>query len=104
MQPTEYDTTTLTAVPVGKLISAPGEGQMHGNADYMWEGLNRWRTLKQVFVPVVDVPIGRRCPGNARQSETRGQYMLAVTCSRVLGIEGVDQQCVMTLHRSTRLD
>jgi hypothetical protein len=46
MQPTEYDATTLAAVPVGKLIGAPGESQMHGNADYMGQRMNRWRTLK----------------------------------------------------------
>src|SRR5882757_2620787 len=101
MQATEHDAAALPAIPVGQLIGAPGKRQMDGNTHYLWKGITRGWTLKQVLVPIAKVPMRRCCASNACESEAGSEYMFAVTCPRVLGIKRIDEQRMPTPHRLT---
>ena len=65
---------------------------MDGDADDPREGVARGRTLQEVLVPVGDLPVRRRRPGDAGQGERGGQDVLAETGVGVLGVERIEQQ------------
>ena len=92
MQPAEDDLRPALAVPARQLVGPLGERQVDRDPDDLRERLPRRRTLQQVLVPVSDLPVRRRRPGDARQRQRRRQHVLAEAGVRVLGIERIDQQ------------
>ena len=95
MQSSQDNDRTPLAIPSRKFERAVRKGEMDGNADDLREGMARRMSLKQILVPVIDGPVLRRARGNARQSERRGQHVLAKAGMRVLWIEGIEQEGVM---------
>src|SRR3981081_934130 len=62
----------------------------------------KWRApVEQVFVPIFDSPILGRGSGEAGESQTRRQHMLAETGICVFGIKRIDQQGIVRLDAAS---
>ena len=66
MQAAEDNASAATAIPVSERVSPFGEGKMDRDADDLRKRLPRGRPLKQVLIPVGDLPLRRRRTGDAR--------------------------------------
>ncbi len=91
------------AIPIGERECPLGEREMNGDPHDLRHGLERRTSVEQVFIPVIDPPWiggGRR---EARQCQSRREYMLAEAGVRVFGVEGIDQKRIVILDRSSSL-
>lgn len=58
----------------------------------------RWRSLQEVLVPKLNVPVGRGDCRDAGQRQRRRENMFAEASVWVLRIKRIDQQCVTSLN------
>ena len=69
MQPAKDDLCTAEAIPLGEFIGAAGEGEMNGDGNDFGERVGWGRPLKEIFIPITDVPMGWSGSGDARESQ-----------------------------------
>src|SRR5579864_1541023 len=88
------------AIPVRQFEGAPRKGQVHCDANHLRHGMEWWATVEQILVPVLHAPMLGSRGGKAGEGQRGREHVLAETCVRIFGIEGIDQQRVVRLNRS----
>src|SRR5690349_9272694 len=102
VQSTQDDLAPAAAVPMSKVERPPGESQMDGNSHDFRQGPKGRPSVKQVFVPISNLPVFRRGRREGGESEGRSKHVFAEARMRVFRIEGIDQQCITRLYGSGR--
>src|SRR5262245_55659814 len=65
---------------------------MDRDPDDLGKRVERWRTLEQVLIPVRNLPVARRGPGNASQGERWRENVFAEAGVRIFRVERIDQE------------
>lgn len=82
------------AIPASEFESAPGEGEVHGDADDFRSGRGGRAAVEQIFIPILYGPVRRSGGCKTGEGESGGEDVFAKTGVRIFGIEGIDEEHV----------
>lgn len=99
VQAAEDDFCAAGAIPAGEFKGAFGEGEMDADAGDFGHGRKGRATVEKIFVPVADLPVRGSGGGEAGESESGSEDVLAEAGVGVFGIEGIDEQGVARSDR-----
>ena len=100
VQASQHHLAPTAAVPLGEFESPPRKCEVNGNAHQLRQRVEGWAAMQQIFVEVVNSPVGRRGGRKTRQRQRRSEHVLAKTRVPIFRVEGVDQQRVARLERA----